>query len=585
MLKRNAKLLNRKIRQYLVPTVLMVFAMQFGSLLDGILVGNMVSGEALTASSLVMPVLFIIQLPGFALGTGGSIIVGKYLGRREMDKANKAFSVCITAGMLCSFVFLILSFIVPGPLARIYAPQNLVELGKDYLFIYMLTDPIITLALLMSSFMATDNNPRLASAMVITANIAKVLFELLFLGPMNMGMRGAALSTAAGYLIGFVTLIWYIRSKKRMLSYSLKVSGFASVFKECCVASESPAMNFLLNAMQMSVANILIARLVTAETEQLLFGIMSNFVFGFDLFAGGVIQLVPTLCPIFHGEEDYYSLRSTARKLCIMTVCITVFIMAVVMVFPSFYCRIFGFDYHGAEGFGIMRLFLISFLPYELNKFAQSYYPSIGENAPSLLNVLLREVILPLPLLFFLMHAAGLRGYALAMTLTETGTVIITILFVLISLKRKAHAEYGIWMIPQYTAQDSYDVSISGDIREAALLSEEIVDYARAHKMSERNSQIIGMAAEEIADNIITYGFRKDSGNAIDVNLKIVKDKMVLRLRDDGVIFDPTSAADDENTDPTSGLHLVRNLVERLLYLRIFNTNNTIMEIDLLRED
>ena len=83
MLKRNAKLLNRKIVQYLIPASLMVLAMQFGSLLDGILVGNMVSGEALTVTGLVMPVLLVIQLPGFALGTGGSIVIGNYLGRRE----------------------------------------------------------------------------------------------------------------------------------------------------------------------------------------------------------------------------------------------------------------------------------------------------------------------------------------------------------------------------------------------------------------------------------------------------------------------------------------------------------------------
>ena len=59
---------------------------------------------------------------------------------------------------------------------------------------------------------------------------------------------------------------------------------------------------------------------------------------------------------------------------------------------------------------------------------------------------------------------------------------------------------------------------------------------------------------------------------------------MVLRLRDDGVIFDPTSVAETDETDLTSGLHLVRGLVERLFYLRVWGTNNTIMEIDLNEE-
>ena len=132
-----------------------------------------------------------------------------------------------------------------------------------------------------------------------------------------------------------------------------------------------------------------------------------------------------------------------------------------------------------------------------------------------------------------------------------------------------------------YYSNEFFKEATETDIREAAELSREIVAYARAHQMDERNAQIIGLAAEEIADNIISYGFKEGSKNAIDVSLKIVDGKMVLRLRDDGIVFDPTALKEDEQTDPTSGLHLVRNLVERFFYLRVFNTNNTIMEIDL----
>ena len=61
MLERNSKLMTKKMFQYLIPSILMIFAMQFGSLLDGILVGNLIGNDALTASSLVLPILFVIQ--------------------------------------------------------------------------------------------------------------------------------------------------------------------------------------------------------------------------------------------------------------------------------------------------------------------------------------------------------------------------------------------------------------------------------------------------------------------------------------------------------------------------------------------
>ena len=38
--RRNDKIIRRKFYQYLIPTVLMVLAMQFGSLADAIVIGN-----------------------------------------------------------------------------------------------------------------------------------------------------------------------------------------------------------------------------------------------------------------------------------------------------------------------------------------------------------------------------------------------------------------------------------------------------------------------------------------------------------------------------------------------------------------
>ena len=92
-MERNAKLVSRKFLYYLIPSMLMIFAMQFSSLIDGILVGNLISSEALAATSLVMPVLYVIQAPGFAIGVGGSIVIANKLGKRDVEGAKKAFSM------------------------------------------------------------------------------------------------------------------------------------------------------------------------------------------------------------------------------------------------------------------------------------------------------------------------------------------------------------------------------------------------------------------------------------------------------------------------------------------------------------
>lgn len=583
MLKRNSKLLDRKLYQYLLPSVLMVLAMQFGSLADGIIVGNLISDQALTASSLVMPVLFIVQLPGFALGTGGSIAVGANLGKRETENASKAFSICMIVGVAASAVFAAVAPAISAPLASLYLPKELFELGRQYIFVYLVTNPVITLALLLSFFISTDNSPRIASAFFTVSNVVKVGTEILFISAFGMGMYGAALSTGAGYLVGLVTVIPYIRSDKRMLSFSLKIKGSGKLLGESVRASMTTALNLVLTAVQMSVANIIIANVVTDPTHQAVFGVMANFIFGFDLLVGGINQLIPTVCAVFYGEEDYFSLRAAARRLYLLMIAVTAVITAVLLVDPGIYCRMFGVNVVGDEYFAIMRVYLLSFIPYELNKFSMTYYPSIGKNTPSMITVAMREAVLVLPLTISMLYARGLMGYAISQLLTELGTLIVTYVFIFVYERRKKLRGYGLFIVPPYSVEDFYDVSIDTNIHQSAALSEELVRYSRAHGMSERDAQIVALAGEEIADNIISYGYNKKHKNTIDINLKIVNDKMILRIRDDGVVFDPTKYSGSK--DLSGGLNLVKGLVNKMTYLRVLSFNYTVLEINIAKEN
>ena len=182
-LTRNSKLINRKFITYLIPSILMIFAMQFGSLVDGILVGNFIGNDALSASSLVMPILYIIQIPGFALGIGGAIVVATLLGKRDVIGAKKAYSFSIIVGMGISIVFAAIAYPIAGPLASLFSDGNAIyqEYASQYILMYLVTDPIITFALLIGSFMAVDNNPRLSSLFYIISNAAKVGLEVLLI--------------------------------------------------------------------------------------------------------------------------------------------------------------------------------------------------------------------------------------------------------------------------------------------------------------------------------------------------------------------------------------------------------------------
>ena len=585
MLERNSKLMTKKMFQYLIPSILMIFAMQFGSLLDGILVGNLIGNDALTASSLVLPILFVIQLPGFAIGTGGSIVVANLLGKREIKKAKTAFTLSMIIAVGVSLIFTVLSFFVSEPLAGLFCPEEFKELGKQYIFAYLLTDPIVGFTLALACFVSVDNNPRLASIMYIVANVFKVGSEFLFITIFSgsMKMFGAALSTGVGYFFGGLLIIFYIKNKKRLLSFSFKFESPKEVLLDSLKASSSTALNLALTALQMSICNIFISKLIDPNSvDILLFGVISNMMFVFDLLLGGVIQVIPNICGVLFGEKDYFGLKKITRLIYLINVGVTALLIVVLFAFPEFYCQIFGFDASvDPERIRLfIRIFVFAFIPYEISKFNQMYYPTIEKNMPAYVTVVCRTVLLMLPLSLVLLHTYGLLGYFIGQLSAEAGTVILTYLFVFIYSRVKKLNKQGLFLIPSLKEIDKYDVTVSNDKENASILSQEIESYALKHNASFRDASMIALGAEEMVANIIEYGYKiKNHHYYIDVTLKIIEDKMILTIKDDGIVFDPTEYKEAEEGFSTSGILLVRKIVDKISYTRVLNTNNTSIEI------
>ena len=171
-------------------------------------------------------------------------------------------------------------------------------------------------------------------------------------------------------------------------------------------------------------------------------------------------------------------------------------------------------------------------------------------------------------------------GYFVGQLIAEAGTVIFTYVVIIVYSKVKKLKGQGLFLIPSMKGIDKYDVTVNNDPANASLLSQEVEDYALKHNINQRDATMIALGAEEIVANIIAYGYKfKNHHYYIDVSLKIIEDKMILTIKDDGVVFDPTQYKEEEKEFSTSGILLVQKIVDKISYTRVLNTNNTSIEI------
>ena len=131
-----------------------------------------------------------------------------------------------------------------------------------------------------------------------------------------------------------------------------------------------------------------------------------------------------------------------------------------------------------------------------------------------------------------------------------------------------------------------YDISIKNDINNASKVSFDITSFALTNKVDNKDSQLLGLITEEMVSNIISYGYKKAKSNYIDINLKISDDLLLLRIRDDGLPFDPTKYEfDNDEKYLTSGIQMIKKLSNKMSYMRILNMNNTIIEMNYHKEN
>ena len=83
------------------------------------------------------------------------------------------------------------------------------------------------------------------------------------------------------------------------------------------------------------------------------------------------------------------------------------------------------------------------------------------------------------------------------------------------------------------------------------------------------------MCAEEMTVNIIRFGGK--TSNWIDINLCLEDDLCRLRIRDNGVNFNPLEYQYDSEDFDIHGIELVKKVSKSMDYIRAIDMNNTII--------
>ena len=577
--RRNNRLLSAKLNKYIVPGIMMSLALQLGNIVDTIFVSNLIGVEAMSAVTMSLPVETIVQLTGYCLGIGGSIAAGNMLGKRDKESASKLFSATFLVTLVVGIIFSICAFPTAAPIARLLVPGGgiLQNYTRDYIRISMLGAPVIGIGLLVVNYLGVENHPELASAYLILANVINLVLDYIFLRYTPLGVTGASLSTVLGFLFAMSVFVIYIRSDKRNIQFvRLKGKDFG-IIKEALVAGVPMLVFMATNFIKALGLNTIIIH-QTGEDGMAVFTVCDNVLLIVEMLTGGIIGVIPNVAGILYGEKDYMGIRVLCKKMLKYSYIILAVIFVAIMAFTEQITILFGSGGGelGRQMVYALRIFALCVIPYLWNKFIISYYESIEETAIASFVTFLENAVVILPAtyvgiyIFKQIYGTGIDGIAAGFVATEIITVIAGWIF-----RKMKHKNSTFYIVPDKNPGVNLDFSIKSTMEEAQIVNRRILEFCKEKGVSANKANLAAVCAEEMTVNIIQYGGK--TSNWIDINLCLEDDLCRLRIRDNGVNFNPLEYSHDYEEFDIHGIELVKKISKSMDYIRAIDMNNTII--------
>ncbi len=416
--------------RFALPTMIMMVFMSLYTIIDGIFVSRFVGAEALSSTNIVYPVLNLLIAAGVMLASGGSAVIAKKLGEKKELEAKKDFSFLVLFGAIVGLVIMVLGNLFITPLVKtLGATPLLMDYCIDYLKISLFFAPACMLQLLFQTFFVTAGKPMVGLALTITGGIANMILDYIFMVPMGMGIKGAALATGIGQLIPAVTgLLYFTFFHGSLYFVSPKFSW--SVLKNSCMNGSSEMVTNFSTAVVTYLFNITMLKYLgetgVAAITIVLYG---QFLFT-AMYLGFSMGVAPVIS--YNYGRDHRLLLRKIFKICVCFICISSIVITTV-AFLSTSTIVQIFTPKETPTYAIARngffLFSINYIFAGINIYASSMFTAFSDGKVSATISFVRTFILLVFNILFLPTILGVTGIWLAVPFAEFTTVFITLYF------------------------------------------------------------------------------------------------------------------------------------------------------------
>ena len=566
----------------LLPVQVLIVAMgSINSIVDGVIAARYVDPKTVGVIGLFVGILGAINGTSSVILGGSSVLSGKYMGSGNIRRTVGIFSLNMFVTFMLGALITFVGLLMPRSVA-LFCGANDVFVEGLTVYIRGFSFGILPMMLVqqLSAFLQLERQSKRNYIGVAAMIVSNVTLDILLVAVFDMGALGLALSTAICNWIYLFILLPYYFTDKAQLKFRFGTIDFHELIDVIKIGFPGALLVFCLSLRSLVQNRMII--LYAGQDGMAAKGAMDmagGLFIAFCLGGGATIRM---LASVFIGEEDRDSIRELIKialtKLMVLTLIVTGLVIALAGVFASFF-----FADTASTVYQYTRSYFIIFgasIPLILLVQIQSNYLQAGEHniCVDVFSVIdgFFSVIIPTAILGPVMGAIGIW------LATPIGIVICSLVYPIYAVIFNRHFPKSVdeWLLFKRdfgVAKEDRLILKVDCMEDVVNTSEKVHDFCISKGYSKKTSLYSALCLEEMARNIVEHGFGVDKKkHMIDVRAICKDKKMMLRIKDDCIAFDPVERAKQiQPVDQTRniGLRMVTGIADEAVYQNLLGLN------------
>lgn len=381
--------------KFLIPAISSSLAIAVYSLVDTIAIGQGAGPDGTAACAIVLPIFALANFIALLCGIGGSVLMGHARGEGNREKGDAYFTASIILVTIITLIIWIPGMIYQDEFYRLCGADDvLMPYSREYgewIFAFI---PSFVITSFLGAFVRTDGSPKFVMTAILTGGVVNIIGDWIFVFPMNMGMRGAAIATALGSAVQAIMILWYVFAKKTTLKLA-KPHQWLKGFKKIITTGFSAGISALAVIAVSFIANNQIMNYLGGAALAV-YGVLGTVSSLFTSIFSGIGQATQPIASENFGAGNIDRCWAV-EKLGIRTALIYGIVFAAIsIIFPVGVVGLFMQmtpEVIEVTPY-IMRVFSLSYIPQAVCVFCVFYLQSIVHAKKATVISLLRGVIL-----------------------------------------------------------------------------------------------------------------------------------------------------------------------------------------------